>query len=254
VAELLERRVPWHRGEALVLADAPEKLLTAPSDTTGHLMTELGLLLDSAGTEMLILSPYFVPQKEGVDYLTGLVRRGVRVRVLTNALASTDVWVVHSGYAKYREALLRGGVELYEVKATREGTHSAQQDVVGSSGRASLHAKTFVIDRERLFIGSLNLDPRSWRLNTEMGIALKSEALSRMIADWVDTNLDQIAYRVELVPACAYPGDCWGDEMRLRWRDQTSDGVRYWDVEPGTGAGTRLLADFVGLFPIDGQL
>ncbi len=254
--ELLEHRLVFHWGQALVLSDLPEKLQTPPSDTSTHMTGDLMRLFNSTQSELIIISPYFVPGWEGVAYLTGLVDQGIRVRILTNSLASNDVWVVHSGYAKYRLPLLRGGVELYETKAAPREQQDSDDNAGfgGSSGRASLHAKTFVLDRDRMFIGSLNLDPRSWSLNTEMGIVLENETLATGTIEWFDSAVDRTAYRLELVPACSYRADCWGDEQRLRWRDQTEEGVRYWDHEPNSSEWTRTLADFVAMFPIEGQL
>lgn len=108
-----------------------------------------------------VITPYLVPGKEGTALLTQLARRGVRVRILTNSLASNDVGVVHAGYSKYRKDLLAAGIELYELnkKLTRE--QRKEKKCKGGSSKASLHAKSFVLDREQIFIGSLNLDPRA---------------------------------------------------------------------------------------------
>ena len=147
--------------------------------------------------------------------LTDLAERGVRVRVLTNSLASTDVGVVHDGYAKYRKPLLRGRVEIHEFKPDAETLGQGTLAKLAGSTGASLHAKTFVMDRERLFVGSPNLDPRSGKLNTELGILFQSQPLAERWADWFDTNDGRVAYRVSLDRAhCVETGPC---RERLRW-------------------------------------
>jgi putative cardiolipin synthase len=106
---------------------------------------------------LIIFSPYFVPGKAGVAFFKQLCERGVRVRIVTNSLASNDVAIVHSGYAKYRKDLLRVGVELYEWN--KRLTRQQRKKIKGRHGssKASLHAKSFVFDREQVFIGSLNV-------------------------------------------------------------------------------------------------
>ncbi|MFC7608338.1 phospholipase D-like domain-containing protein [Teichococcus aestuarii] len=105
-----------------------------------------------------------MPGKAGMRVLEDLVRRGVRVTVITNSLAATDVVAVHAGYARYRPRLVELGIDLYELK--RSGAHGS--GVFGSRG-ASLHTKALMVDRDLVFVGSFNLDPRSANLNTEMG-------------------------------------------------------------------------------------
>ena len=117
--------------------------------------------LDGLKKELIIFSPYFVPGEAGTALLTQLAGRGVRVRILTNSLASNDVGLVHSGYSKYRKALLRGGVELHELNKDLAREDSEVKRRWRGSSRASLHAKSFVFDRRQVFIGSFNLDPRS---------------------------------------------------------------------------------------------
>src|SRR5262249_3964270 len=148
--------------------------------------------------------------------------RGVKVRVLTNSLAATDVAPVHAGYAKYREALLRGGVRLFELKPTaRPG--DAGKDHRGSGSDASLHAKTFAVDRSRIFIGSFNFDPRSAHLNTEMGVLFDSPTLAARLSQALDRDLARNAYEVRLV------------DGRLEWLD----GDTRHSSEPGAGVFKR---------------
>jgi putative cardiolipin synthase len=202
--------------------------------------------------DLLLFSPYFVPGHQGVVMLTDLEDRGVRVRVLTNSLASTDVGVVHAGYAKYREPLLRGGVEIYEFKPDAETAEKRRFTKIAGSSGASLHAKTFALDDEALFVGSPNLDPRSGKLNTELGILFQSEPLAKGVVDWFDENKAHIAYRVSLDRShCDDQREC---NARLQWTDE-QDGRRVvYLKDPETGAPTRLLLSLIALLPIEGQL
>ena len=168
-------------------ADRPEKVAGDESPVeVVKLGARLRPLVEKAGTEVIISSPYFIPGKAGMQLFEELREKGVRVRIMTNSFAGNDVAVVHSGYARYRKDLLRLGVELFELKPSfgAKGKKSA----FGSSG-VSLHAKVFVIDREQAFVGSLNLDPRSVDLNTELGIVVESPALADEIARKLESLL-----------------------------------------------------------------
>jgi putative cardiolipin synthase len=149
-----------------------------------HMLPHLEQALGRPMYELDLVSPYFVPGKDGTAWLKEHCERGVKVRVLTNSLAATDVGVVHAGYSRYRERLLRAGVRLYEQKPESE-SEGARKDVerhgIGDSA-TSVHAKTFSVDRSRIFVGSFNLDPRSDRLNTEMGVIIASPALAERLS------------------------------------------------------------------------
>jgi len=245
VSELLERRLALTWGEAQVFYDLPDKLVLPPEDRSTHMGPKLRSLAEATQDDLLIFSPYFVPGEEGLALLGGLAERGVRVGVLTNSLASTDVAAVHSGYAKYRRRLLEAGVELREAKPQPDRSKTERDGRFGSSSRASLHAKTFVFDRSHLFIGSFNLDPRSAVLNTEMGIDFRSPELAGRLADWYEENRQALAYEVRLTPAPA---------GSLEWIEHSAEGERRWSHDPETGAFQRLLVGLLGWLPIEGQL
>jgi putative cardiolipin synthase len=167
---------------------------------------------------------------------------------LTNSLAATDVTAVHAGYRRYRKDLLAAGVQLYEVKPVASGNDAARRKQLFGSSKASLHAKTFVIDSQRVFIGSMNFDPRSVYLNTEIGVLCDSEALAGQIIDYVEPQLDKIAWRLELRT------DATGN-LRIVWIDTTPDGTA---VELGTEPDASFLRRagvwLMGLLPIESQL
>jgi putative cardiolipin synthase len=253
VQDFVAGTLPFQWGHALVFYDLPEKLVTDPEDRSTHMAPEvLSITLGALERELLLFSPYFVPGEHGVIMLTDLEKRGVQVRILTNSLASTDVGVVHAGYAKYRKPLLRGGVEIYEFKPGAETSREGKLDKLGGSSGASLHAKTSVYDRNALFVGSANLDPRSGKLNTELGILFQSEPLAQGLADWFEENRAQIAYRVSLDRShCADQQQCDG---RLQWTDEQGSRKVVYVKDPETGALTRFFVSLISLLPIEGQL
>ena len=232
---------------AVVVYDRPEKLLHDTGQKEYQLAPQLKPYMDGVQKELILFSPYFVPGEAGTAFLTGLVARGVRVRILTNSLASNDVSVVHAGYAKYRKPLLRGGVELYEMnkKLTRE--QREEKKGAGGSSKASLHAKSFVFDRQQVFIGSLNLDPRAMIHNTEIGVVLTSPEIAQGMGDWFDENIGKLAFRLEL------KRDENGSETLL-WHGLVDGTPQTFDVDPYTGFWKRLGIGFLGILPIESQL
>ena len=235
-------------GKAHLLYDDPDKVNRAPEDTEGHLLPQFADLGSQIRNELLIASPYFVPGDAGIAWLRGLVERGVRVTVLTNSLAATDVGAVHAGYQRYREALLEAGVRLYEVKPDAIEYERAQRGKSGIIGsRASLHAKTFVFDRRAVFIGSLNLDPRSIRLNTEIGLVCESAPLAEELAGTLEQRIDAVAWRLERIV------DASG-EARIAWIETGAEGVRQRTEEPEVSVWRRFSVWFLGLLPIESQL
>ena len=235
-------------GKAHLLYDDPAKISRAPEDTEGHLLPQFADLGSQVQNELLIVSPYFVPGEQGVAWLRGLGKRGVRVTVLTNSLAATDVGAVHAGYQHYREALLEAGVRLYEVKPDAIEYERAKRGKGGISGsRASLHAKTFVFDRRAVFIGSLNLDPRSIQLNTEIGLVCESAPLAEELAGRLEQNLDKIAWRLERIADAA-------GNTRIAWVETGAEGVRRRLEEPEVSTWRRFSVWFLGLLPIESQL
>lgn len=237
IRKLHENSVELHWGHSDVVWDAPDKITRDSDNPEGHLTPQLKPLITELRKELIIFSPYFIPGDAGVKELAALVKQGIRVRIITNSLASTDVSAVHAGYAGYRKALLKAGVELFEAKVRPGQTHGLE---FGGSSRASLHAKTFVFDRQKLFVGSLNLDPRSTRINTELGVVFDSAALASGIADWIDDNLLTAAYRLEL------------QDDKLVWRDLQQH--RLLTKEPDTNWLTRSVVWMMSLLPIESQL
>ena len=152
--------------------------------------------------------------------------------------------MVHSGYAKRRQNLLRAGVQLYEIKPTAGREAPDEKARLGSSSSTALHAKTFAVDRRRIFVGSFNFDQRSARLNTEMGLVIDSPTLAQRLAERFDTAAPMIAYEVRLGP----------DGQRLEWIERTPAGEMRYDTEPGTSWFQRRSVDFYSILLIDWML
>jgi putative cardiolipin synthase len=244
--KIREKRVFYSWGYAEVVYDQPEKILHDTDQTEYHLAPQLKPYFNGVQNELIIFSPYFVPGKIGTHQLIQLAGRGVRVRILTNSLSSNDVAIVHSGYSKYRKALLRGGVELYEMnkKLTR-----AQRKQKGRSGstKASLHAKSFVFDRRQVFIGSLNLDPRAVIHNTEIGVVLTSNEIGDEMGSVFDKVTKHAAFRLELVEGAH------GSE-KILWYGLADGKEKVFEVDPYTSFWQRFGVGFMRLLPIESQL
>ncbi len=249
LARLLKHgHLVYHWGIGEVVADDPEKLTHDFDETQYHLMAALKPHFGSIQKELLISSPYFVPGESGVAFFKKLRDGGVRVRILTNSLSSTDVSLVHAGYARYRKALLRMGVELYELNKnlSRSEPKKAEEDGIGSS-KASLHAKSFIIDRKTIFIGSLNLDARSVIQNTEIGVIFDSPSIAEQIADSFAQNIDKAAFRLELKTGAD------GTE-KILWHGLVDGKPQTLDVDPYTGFWKRLGIGCMQLLPIESQI
>ena len=236
VGALLSGSLPLDWAPARLVQDDPAKVLHPPEKTETHLLPRLEKAMGKPRRELDLVSPYFVPTREGAAALTMLAESGVRVRVLTNSLAATDVSPVHAGYAKYREELLRAGVRLYELKPFADKNEAKDKDRAAGGSDASLHAKTFAVDRERIFVGSFNFDPRSARLNTEMGVVVESAALATRLSEALDRDMANVAYQVRL-----------SSDYGLEWIEGD---VRH-TSEPGAGMFKRFWIGFLSILPIE---
>ena len=253
---LAEGNLAFDHAKLRVVADDPTKALEESADPAPRLLPKLLPEFASLTSELLLVSPYFVPGDTGVDRLRALVQRGVRVRILTNSLASTDVPAVHAGYKRYRRALLEAGIELYELKPTaaqmaRRDPPSGSRDgsdkaALSGSSSASLHAKSMTFDRRALFVGSMNLDPRSVFTNTEIGVVVEHAGLTAQRVEKIDGRLPEISFRLQLAPP-AGPGST----PAIEWVT-TRDGqeVRY-SSEPMTRAWQRFKVWLYSLLPIE---
>ncbi|MBX9749361.1 MAG: phospholipase D family protein [Roseococcus sp.] len=230
-----------------VVADPPEKAKRGlrarkAARAAGGIAAEIADELRRAEREVLLISPYFVPGRAGLRLLRDLRARGVRVSVVTNSLAATDVVAVHGGYAKYRRALLAAGVRLFELKPRwPEGETRGKTSLLGSRG-AALHTKAFVVDGALGFVGSFNLDPRSAALNTEMGVMVRDDGVaSEVAAEHARLAGPTVSWQV-----------VW-DEGRIGWRD-AREGPLTFRQEPMASLWRRIWARLVQWLPIEEQL
>ncbi|HEY6353191.1 MAG TPA: phospholipase D family protein, partial [Burkholderiaceae bacterium] len=245
VRELLTNTLPIQWVPAHLVFDDPTKVLNPPERTDLHMLPRLEAMMGKPMSELDVVSPYFVPTDDGTRAFRALADRGVQVRVLTNSLSATDVGPVYAGYSKYREALLTGGnLRLFELKRTAPDDSEAadrKRRGIGSSSDAGLHAKTFAADRQRIFIGSFNLDPRSARLNTEMGVVLDSTSLASRLSDLFANEIPRTQYEVRLAP----------DGQGVEWVEQTAAGPVIYRSSPATGVMRRAWIRFLSVMPIE---
>jgi putative cardiolipin synthase len=253
------RLLKWTWAPSTLLVDKPGKIAADADSTEASEDTTVdGLLqlMSQAKTDLLVVSPYFVPGERTMGQFAKLRQRGVRVRVLTNSLASNDAIAAHIGYARYRKALLEMGIEIYEMRAEQAGTFrsfgsaaistgSIGGSIGGSTGgnsggvgssRASLHSKVVVIDDRLLVVGSMNLDLRSQLQNSEVAIAIRSRPLSTEAIQLIEPTMATGAYHVEL------EGD------RLIWRAPQGSNLKDSTTEPDSTAMLRLAIALLGPF------
>ncbi len=228
----------WARTQ--MLSDPPEKAFGGVAKKGERLIDDLAPVFAGASQSLELVSPYLVLRASGTRDIAAMAERGVEVRVLTNSLAATDTAAVHAGYAKRRKQLLAAGVKLYEwPPSQRNPSDPKLAGPFGSSG-SSLHAKTFSIDGQRLFIGSFNFDPRSANLNTEMGFLIESPTLAQSMHSAFVHDIPRRAYEVTL--------DANGHLHWLRWENGK---LRRYDTEPETTWTSRTIVRLLSVVPID---
>jgi putative cardiolipin synthase len=224
---------------ATVLADQPAKIAseTSPGEEV-TIANDIATLMKSAKQELIIMSPYFVPGKQGVALISDLIERGVRVRILTNSLASTDSPLVDIGYARYRVALLKLGVDLREMRP-KLGQKRARFHPFRSSN-ASLHAKALVIDQKIVFIGSLNMDERSAKTNSELGLVISSAEVARQVTGLLDDISTDGSYKLQL-----------DAKNRVEWVSGDAGAQKTWHTDPETSRTERIWLKMLSPFAPD---
>jgi putative cardiolipin synthase len=226
-----------YMAKARVIVDDPGKLTAEISEEHQILATELAKVLNDATQEIIIFTPYFIPGKSGIDFVRRLRDKGVRIVVVTNSLASNNHTAVHSAYSSYRKDLLEAGVELWEARANAAEI-TVESHSTTLKNPLTLHTKGVLIDRKQVFVGSLNFDPRSIDINTEMGLLIESQALVSEMVDSVLINIPKLAYRLQL-----------DDNNRISWH-ATIDGREVVETqEPLTTGWRRFTAWFLKIMP-----
>ena len=241
----------WTWAASTMLVDQASKIAEdadAVEESNNTAVDGLLSLMNRAKTDLLVVSPYFVPGPEMMKQFADIRRRGVRVRVLTNSLASNDAVAAHAGYARYRKALIAMGVEMYEMRSEQRGTVAGFGSGSGSTGssagasRASLHAKAVVVDNRLLVVGSMNLDLRSKLQNSEVAIAIRNRKLAAEATTLIEPGITAGAYRVEL------------KDDQLIWRAPAGSGLSDATSEPDASLSLKLLVKIIGPFAPDEML
>ncbi|MDB6085375.1 MAG: cardiolipin synthetase [Gammaproteobacteria bacterium] len=221
---------------ATVLADRPGKMASeVVPDEEVTIANNIKTLMRSAQQEVIVISPYFVPGPDGVALMRELAERGVHIRILTNSLASTDSPLVHNGYGRYRVALLKLGVELSEVRPKLGQKRPRFHPFHGSN--ASLHAKALVIDQKTVFIGSMNMDARSARTNSELGLVIRSAEIARQVTSLLDDVSADGSYKLEL-----------DANERIVWSSGEPGSEKLWHTDPETTRSQRILLKLMAPF------
>lgn len=222
--------------------DSPDKSIKDKAEEAESITTTLARAIRNGQKELIVISPYFVPQKRGIAFFQELRDRGMEITVITNSLASTNHAIVHSGYAPSRKPLLKMGVKLYEFKHDPSDVNGVARGGSDAS-LATLHTKAFIVDRNNLFVGSFNWDPRSVDINTELGVIIESPELGGLTAGLVDESLATRTYEVIL-----------NEQGAVRWVDHAGDEPVVLTKEPDTSWWRRFTAGFYRILPVKGQL
>jgi len=247
---MLSGRLPLVWASAQVVCDSPDKKKVEEGEMVGRLMhrvvANVALRVKS---ELLMVTPYLIPGKEGMQIFKDLRQRGVRVRILTSSLESSTELIAQAGYMHYRIPLLEDGVELYEIRSLLGNTKgSGETAAIARFGNYSLHAKLFVFDRKRLFIGSMNFDQRSMHLNTEIGLIIDSPALAQQVAARFEAMVE---------PANAYElllRHNNGGKASLVWKTQEQGKMIEYTTEPARSDWQRMKVNLLSLLPLDEEL
>jgi putative cardiolipin synthase len=248
---IISGRLPLIWAHAQLICDSPDKKKVENNAMVGRLMHRaVAKATVAVQSELLMVTPYLIPGDEGMQMFKDLRKRNVRVRVLTNSLESATVLLAQAGYMHYRVPLLENGVELYEIRSLLGNARgSGETTTISRYGNYSLHAKLFVFDRQRLFIGSMNFDQRSMHLNTEIGLIIDSPALAQQIAARFDAMVQPVnSYRLALRPNSA------GAAPSLVWLTQEGAKAIEYDTEPARSGWKRLKVNILSLLPLDKEL
>jgi putative cardiolipin synthase len=221
--------------------DSPDKSDKSKAKDAASITTPLIKSLQSAENEIIIVSPYFVPRKSGIESLSAMQDSGVNVTIITNSLAANNQFTVHAGYGPSRKPLLKSDIKLYEVRP--DAQISGAEFVAYSGATATLHTKAYIVDRKSVFIGSFNFDPRSININTELGVIIHDPKLAQFYAESLKTKLPTETYEMFL-----------NEKEQLRWRAYNDGQEVIFDKEPETTWGDRFKVGFVRILPIRGQL
>jgi putative cardiolipin synthase len=238
---LIENRLELQWAATRLVVDDPRKGLGRRA-SRDLLTTGLQDLIGRPRDTFDLVSAYFVPTRDGTNRFVDLASNGVAIRVLTNSLDATDVAAVHAGYAKRRRTLLNAGVRLFELRRAAPRLPRRERHRTGAFGSSSssLHAKTFAVDAEKMFVGSFNFDPRSARLNTELGVVIDSPTLAHAVRETFNYEVPETAYEVVL-----------DGKGRMVWSEVVDGRFVRHRHEPDASAWRRAMVVIMSVLPIE---
>lgn len=250
LADMLADSAPltWAKGK--VLYDSPEKRFIELRKTRGRLMSAtVEKEIEASTSDLVIVSPYFVPTDRELELLLGERSRNAKVKVLTNSLESNPELAAHSGYSKVRVPLLESGVSIFEIRARLESVKGSGQSArIARFGNYALHGKMYVFDRRRVFLGSWNYDQRSLHINTEIGVLIDSAPIAEEVLHRFEEMVGpKAAYRVILDPN--HTGT-----PRLLWETESDNRLQTLTTEPSRGWWQRVKAHLLALMPLQAEL
>jgi putative cardiolipin synthase len=247
---MISGRLPLIWATAQVVCDSPDKKKVEDGAMVGRLMHRVvANAAMEVKSEFLMVTPYLIPGKEGMQIFHQLRQRNVRVRILTSSLESSTELIAQAGYMHYRIPLLEDGVERYEIRSLLGTTKgSGATAAIARFGSYSLHAKLFVFDRKRLFIGSMNFDQRSMHLNTEIGLIIDSPILAQQVAKRFEAMVEPAnSYQLILRP------DSTGNAS-LVWKTLEHGSAIEYETEPDRSDWQRTKVNILSLLPLDKEL
>ncbi len=244
--ETLENLKEWRERltwvQAHVVVDPLERF---EGQGESAIIQEMGEVINDIESEFLVESAYLIPSKQGLQNIKKMVDRGVRVRLLTNSLMSNNHLSAHSGYMKYRKAMLEAGAELHELRADAALREHFKANDKNNEVPAGIHTKSFVIDGKQALIGSFNFDPRSRDLNSEIGLVVSNPEFAQQVVAEMNRDFDpENSYRLFL-----------NEKGKLRWELKNPDGsTTIYKHDPGASIWKRMGARIMSWLPIEKEL
>jgi putative cardiolipin synthase len=251
LSAVMSGELPLVWADAQFVSDPVDKASATAGERVGDLTYKpVAQMARGVESQLLVVTPYFVPTRDELDLLESRSRGGISVRVLTNSLESNPEVAAHAGYMHYRVELLRQGVQLYEVRSMLGNTRgSGESGRLSRHGNYALHAKLYVLDSKEFFIGSMNFDVRSRRLNTEMGLIIRNAGLAQQETQRFEAmTRPENSYAVGLQPGKA------GVSSRLVWHTVEGGKPVDYHSEPARSMWQRVKAKVLSWLPLDTEL
>ena len=237
-----------------VLYDPPSKVRSLRKRNKNYIEYAMTRHMMQANSSIRILTPYFIPQRSGMRWIKKMRKKGINVAVLTNSFAANDFSLSHGGYQRYRIALLKAGVQLYEFR--RGGVRTTKRNITWFKKKplSYLHAKSIIIDDRYIYVGSVNYTPRSSYLNTEISIMVDSTILaSQLRQTFAKLTTRQNSYSLRLKKVKSWPDDEAGEgEEQTQYQIVWNASKR--TVDPGVGLLKHLSISLISLLPIENML